>query len=123
MCGAGYDWQAPLRAAQALFATSRTSTPPVAPTPAEYSDAQQKDLFRRTYGENWLRYWNLVHSTPAAWEGFVKAVSSAPPGSAAQESGAAVEAKQREMFMKVFGEKDFQAAWNNIMDNSTAKAQ
>lgn len=34
-----------------------------------------------------------------------------------------MEAKQREMFMKVFGEKDFQAAWNNIMDNSTAKAQ
>eukprot|EP00299_Pterocystis_sp_00344_P020055 c9882_g2_i1.p1 GENE.c9882_g2_i1~~c9882_g2_i1.p1 ORF type:complete len:919 (-),score=236.56 c9882_g2_i1:55-2811(-) len=117
----GYDWQAPLREAQTLFATSRTVSPPRAPIPAEYSLSQKKDLFRETYGDDWLRFWNLVHSTPTARESFVKAVTSSPPTSVADETSAAVEASQKETFQKVFGDANWENAWQKIMENPTLK--
>lgn len=119
----GFDWEAPLRAAQTLFATSRTSSPPAGPTPNEFSIADKKELFKRTYGADWLRYWNLVHSSQHTRDSFVTAVTSSPPMLEGEETAAAVETRQRELFMKVFGETDFDLAWQKIMQNTTAKRQ
>jgi hypothetical protein len=116
----GYDWEEPLKAAQQLCATSRSTSPPVIPIPASFSVQEKKDLFAQTYGGDWLRFWNLVHDNTKNRAAFTLAVTEPTPDSPAA-SNQALQESQMEMFKQIFGESDFQQAWDSIMNNADAK--
>jgi hypothetical protein len=77
------------------------------------------DFFRQTYGNDWLRFWNLVHNDQNSLQAFVKVVTSEPP-SVQTETTMAMEQKQRDLFTQVFGD-NWERAWDMIMTNTTAQ--
>eukprot|EP00301_Raphidiophrys_heterophryoidea_P000930 c10462_g1_i1.p1 GENE.c10462_g1_i1~~c10462_g1_i1.p1 ORF type:complete len:927 (-),score=180.30 c10462_g1_i1:83-2830(-) len=118
----GYDWTAPLREAQgmALAATSRAVVPPAGPLPADFTIDQKKDLFRDTYGDLWLKYWNLVHQTGKTRNAFVNAVTATPPSADSAASAQSLADQQISIFKQIFGE-NWNFAWSSIMQDPNTK--
>eukprot|EP00298_Acanthocystis_sp_HF-20_P013509 c20386_g1_i1.p1 GENE.c20386_g1_i1~~c20386_g1_i1.p1 ORF type:complete len:947 (-),score=417.33 c20386_g1_i1:84-2924(-) len=120
----GFDWAAPLKAAQQLFATSRSINPPPGPVPASFSIQDRQELFKDAYGDKWLRYWNLVTQNSRTLNTFTKAVTSAPLASdTSAATAAAVVEQQKQLFKQVFGDNEWQASWDAIMNSTSTKEQ
>lgn len=88
--------------------------------PTEYTVDQKKDLFRETYGEQWLRYWNLVHQNGKTRSAFARAVTSTPPSRDSPESAQSLADQQMALFKQVFGD-EWQQAWSAIMQDTDVK--
>lgn len=112
-----------LKEAQQLYATSRSAGPPLEPEPAEFSIEQKKDLFRTTFGQDWLKYWTMVHSTDQARKAFTEAVSGVAPLPGSPGAQASLEEQQKELFKSAFGEDEWEDVWDKIMANANLKTQ
>lgn len=84
---------------------------------------EKKDLFSKTYGNQWLKYWNLVHTTRENTRAFVTAVTDSPPSFESQQSQEEWRQKQIGVFKEVFGDSDWEDAWTKIMDSPETKGK